>query len=180
MQLVWLFTLTGGVLVYAIQNIGEYNYGDNIRNISDDYRYQTTTAIMAIIAQRFDRSLPPMTIAQLGQQYRLPVNLITPEIERLHSLGLVNFIECGRQENNERKVQPAVNCANLTVADLTERLANFGAKDFIPESKHNYSYVIQAFSKIQHTVKVSEAQVRLLDIPIKHETNTSNHKTKSK
>ena len=180
MQLVWLFTLTGGVLVYAIQNIGEYNYGDNIRNISDDYRYQTTTAVMAIIAQRFDRSLPPMTIARLGQQYRLPVNLITPEIERLHSLGLVNFIECGRQENNERKVQPAVNCANLTVADLTERLANFGAKDFIPEYKHNYSNVIQAFSKIQHTIKASDAQVRLLDIPIKHETNTSNHKTKSK
>ncbi|MBD5255964.1 MAG: YihY/virulence factor BrkB family protein [Barnesiella sp.] len=168
MQLVWLFTLTGGVLCYAIQNIGEYNYGDNIRGISDSYRYQTTIIVMAIIAQRFDRSMKAMNIADLGQCYRLPINLINPEVERLRELGLINFVEGEEKETNERKVQPAVNVSEMTIADVADRLYNHGAENFIQDYSKNFGPVQKIFESIQQAARKEAEKTRLIDIPIKH------------
>lgn len=171
MQFVWLFTLTGGVLCYAIQNIGEYNYGDNIRTISDSYRYQTTITVMTIIAQRFQQSLPAMNLSELGQNYRLPVNLINPEVERLRAVGLINFIEGEDKETNERKVQPAVNVGNLTLADVADRLYNYGTENFIQDFTSNYNPIEKIFQSIRNAARSQAEKTLLIDIPIKHPTN---------
>lgn len=168
MQFVWLLTLTGGVLCYAIQNMGEYNFGDTIRSMSDNYRYQTSIAIMTIIAQRFDKSLEALNASEIGQIYRLPVNLINPEIERLRAVGLINFIEGDDRETNDRKVQPAVNVAEMTVSDVIERLSNYGAKDFIADFKTNFSPIESIFKSIRHSASTEGAKTRLVDIPLKH------------
>lgn len=170
MQLVWLFTMTGGVLCYAIQNIGEFNYGDNIRAISDSYRYQTTLTVMTIIAQRFQYSLPPMNLSEIGQHYRLPVNLITPEVERLRAIGLINFVEGEEKETNERKVQPAVNVNDMTVADLFKQLGVFGAEGFIPDYNQHFQPVQKIFSEVVDAANEKGSSVKLVDIPLKHES----------
>ena len=170
MQFVWLFTLTGGVLCYAIQNIGEYNYGDNIRSISDSYRYQTTLTVMTIIAQRFERSMAAMNLREIGQHYRLPVNLITPELERLRAVGLINFIEGEEKETNERKVQPAIQVSKMTVTDVVDRLSSFGAQGFIPEFSTHFHPIQKIFAEILASANEKGNSIRLIDIPIHHET----------
>ncbi len=177
MQFVWLFTLTGGVLCYAIQNIGEYNYGDNIRRISDTYRYQTTLTVMTIIAQRFQKSMEAMNLKEIGQHYRLPVNLITPELERLRAVGLVNFIEGEEKENNDRKVQPAVQVSEMTVSEVIDRLSNYGAENFIPEFSQNFRSVENAVAEIISAANEKGESIKLVDIPIHH---VSRQKTDNK
>lgn len=166
MQLVWLFTLIGGVLCYAIQNIGEYNYGDNIKNISDSYRDQTTIVVMAIIARRFKHSLEPMTLSQISLKYRLPVNLVTPEVLKLQEMGLVNFVDSPGKELNERPVQPAIDIDNLTVSDMIQKLMNFGSTGFIPGFADSYQTVETETEKINQMITAHTDTKRLIDLDI--------------
>lgn len=164
MQLVWLFTLSGGVLCYAIQNMGEYNYGDNIQNISDRYRMATTLVVMTIIAQRFHRGEPPLTLRQIALDYRLPINLITPEVDRLKRVGLVNFIDSPGKEMNERPVQPAIEVSGLTVAQVVERLHNYGCSDFIPDFSKAYASIERINQQLIDVVNKEADKVTLISI----------------
>lgn len=169
MQLVWLFTLTGGVLCYAIQNIGEYNYGDNIKQMSISYRIKTTLAIMTIIAQRFKKSLPPLSLSKIANDYRLPLNLITPEIQKLRELGLVNFVENSENSSNDHLVQPAVDVNALTIGDVLEKLNNSGSNDFIPNFSENYRSIVSLYDKAFDSIDKSLAETLLIDISLNSE-----------
>ncbi len=166
MQLVWLFTLIGGVLCYAMQNISEYNFGSNISNISASYRRRTTIAVMTIIARRFEKGMPSMTISQLATHYRLPVNLITPEIERLKELHLLNFVDAPGMEQNERPIQPAIDISNLTVGELIDRLETCGSSDFIPNFAKDYSSITEITDKIAEAARNEGDRTKLVDIDI--------------
>lgn len=166
MQLVWLFTLTGGVLCYAIQNINEYNYGDNIRNISISYRMKTTLAIMTIIAQRFKKSKPPMSLSQIANDYRLPLNLITPEVQKLRELGLVNFVENAGKDSADHLVQPAVDVSALTVGAVIDKLHDHGSDDFIPKFSENYSSVVSLCDEAFDSMDKAVSDKLLIEIPL--------------
>lgn len=166
MQLVWLFTLIGGVLCYAMQNISEYNFGSNISNISISYRRRTTIAVMTIIAQRFEKGMLSMTINQLATHYRLPVNLITPEIERLKDMHLLNFVDTPGMEQNERPIQPAFDISNLTVGDLIDRLETCGSSDFIPNFATDYNRITEITDKIAEAARNEGNKTKLVDIDI--------------
>lgn len=166
MQLVWLFTLIGGVLCYAMQNISDYNFGSNISNISAAYRRRTTIAVMTIIARRFEKGMPSMTINQLATHYRLPVNLITPEIERLKEMHLLNFVDTPGMEQKERPIQPAVDISNLTVGELIDRLETCGSSDFIPNFAKDYISITEITDKIAEAARNEGDKTKLVDIDI--------------
>lgn len=166
LQLVWLFTLTGGVLCYAIQNRGEYNYGDKIRDISESYRCRTTIAIMTIIAKRFDRGLPSLTSIQLATRYKMPVNLISLEINRLKDIGLVNFVDSPEKELNERPIQPAIDVSRLTVGTLVTKLNEYGSDNFIPEFHTSYKPIEDLWKHVSEAARRQGDVKRLIDIDI--------------
>lgn len=167
MQLVWLFTLIGGVLCYAIQNIGEYNYGNNIKTISDYYRNQTTIVVMAAISKRFKLSMPPLTLSEISLRYRLPINLVTPEVLKLRDMGLVNFVDSPGKELNERPVQPAIDVDGLTVAGLIHKMMTFGSSNFIPGFNENYQQIENETKIIEDAVSKEIKTKRLIDLDIK-------------
>ena len=131
-QLIWLFTLIGGVLCYAIQNIDNYNYGSDIKRISVKYRCQVTIAIMSIIAKRFKASLPPLSPKDIAKRHHIPINLVIPVLLRLRDMGLVNFVDAQDKELNEHPAQPAIDIENLTVADMMTKIMDYGSRDFVP------------------------------------------------
>lgn len=142
MQLVWLITLIGAVLCYSIQNIGEFNFGDNIRNMSADYRRQTTFVVLGIICRRFHESLPAMTPREISQHYRLPINLVVPTVSRLISAGILNYVEVHEGED-QHPVQPAIDVSRLTVGKVIERLQTLGDSGFLPGFDKRFSQVRQ-------------------------------------
>lgn len=148
LQLTWLITLIGGVLCYASQNIGEFNFGDNIKNISYDYRRQVVIVVMAIIARRFSQSKPSLTIDELSSRYDLPVNLVTMIVLRLRDIGLVNFVETPDHDISKHPVQPSIDVSTLSVGEVIRRLQESGDKDFIPHFQSNYAAIIEVSRKI--------------------------------
>lgn len=165
LQLVWLITLIGGVLCYASQNIEQFNFDDDVRNISPRYRREVAIAIMAIIAKRFAKGLSPVTSSEIASRFSLPVSLVTDIVLRLHDIRLINFIEA-RGEKLEHPLQPAIEVSNLTVGQIVQRLQEFGASDFIPEFKSKFAPIVSISDEITDAMIAHTEQTTLLSLPI--------------
>lgn len=141
LQLVWLITLIGGVLCYASQNIGQFNFSDDVDNISLDYRRSVILVIMAIICKRFVQQKRPLNSSEIAQIYNLPAKLVTRLVLDLHRVKLISFI-AAPGELLEHPLQPAVDVSGLTVGEVIRRLQTDGASNFIPDFSSHYAQII--------------------------------------
>lgn len=141
LQLVWLITLIGGVLCYASQNIGQFNFSDDVDNISLDYRRSVILVIMAIICKRFVQQKRPLNSSEIAQTYNLPAKLVTRLVLDLHRVRLISFI-AAPGELLEHPLQPAVDVSGLTVGEVIRRLQTDGASNFIPDFSSHYAQII--------------------------------------
>ena len=165
-QLTWLITLVGCLLCYASQNIGYFNFGIDISNISLSYRRKVTIAIMAIIAHRFIDNLPPLDARQIASDYGLPQRLVIETIARLSKVGLICHIEKNGCRESELPVQPAVDTSTLTIAGIIERLQHTGCNDFIPDFSSRFPEAIKISDSITESMSKDLHNTGILDIKI--------------
>lgn len=165
MQLVWLITLIGAMLCYASQNIGQFNFADDIARISRDYRREVQLTVMTLITKRFASGKKPLTVDELSQKYGLPVSLSTELVRELHDMHLINFLKSDG-ELTEHPMQPAVDISRLTVADVIKRFQTYGSSDFIPGFETRYKGVVDVARRLTETI-IKQGRDRLLtDIDI--------------
>ncbi len=165
-QLTWLITLVGALLCYASQNIGSFNFGIDISRISLSYRRQVTIAIMAVIAKRFSKNLPPLTPRMIAAEYKLPQRLVVETVERLKSVGLINFVEQDRNQELELPVQPAVEVSTLTIAHIIYRLQHTGCNDFLPDFSKDFPEAIKVSNEITDSMATTLHNKIIIDIDV--------------
>lgn len=166
MQLVWLITLIGGLLCFASQNVGQFAFGDDIDNISLDYRRSITLAIIAIICKRFVMQKKPLSSTEIAETYNLPAKLVSQQVFTLHKVGLVSFIAASG-ELQEYPLQPAVDVSTLTVGEVVKRIQTDGVKDFIPGFNSDYTSVIKESKRVtEEMIKVAD-NISILSLEIK-------------
>lgn len=157
MQLTWLITLIGALICYASQNIGRFNFYQDVDNISLYYKQKVTLAVMAVIAKRYVRNMSPVTSAQLATEYDLPERLVTNIVWRLKDVGLILFDSIEDRQSSNHPLIPAVDVNRLTVGEVLRRLGNYGSDDFIPEFSTNFDGVEKLASHI------SDAEITMAD-----------------
>lgn len=143
LQLVWLFTLIGGVMCYASQNISEFNFGKKIRNISTDYRLQISLMIMGIISSRFVKNDTPLTTNEIARDFDIPVNLVRPIVVKLHDAGMVSYLQTTDNEMSDFPLQPAIEVENLTVGETARRLFSYGEHGFLPDLDMTFPEIVR-------------------------------------
>ncbi len=165
-QLVWLFTLIGGVLCYSIQNIGGFNFGESIKNISENYRRQATIAILTIIAKRFYVGQAALSISEISQIYKLPINLVTLVTTRLNKAGLINYIHSSGKDSSEYPIQPAIDISTMTIGHVIKRLQELGSSNFLPEFNTTFSDIIETDISLTSTLIKEGENTKLIDLNI--------------
>lgn len=140
LQLVWLVTFIGALLCYASQNAGQFNFYQDVDDISIAYRRKVAVAIMAVISRRFVEGEAAITSRQLSADYGLPVALVTPIVKCLHKIGLINFIDNGSRQT-EHPLQPAVDVTRLTIGRVIRLMQYEGKSDFIPEFSQRFEAI---------------------------------------
>lgn len=170
MQLVWLITLIGGVLCFASQNIGQFNFGDDVDNISLDYQRSVVLVIMAIICKRFVHQKKPLNTTEIAELYNIPAKLVGRVVLNLHKVKLISFIAASG-ELLEHPLQPAVDVSGLTVGEVIRRLQTEGESNFIPDFDENYSSVIaesravtDAMIKVANETAIISLGIKDIDI----------------
>ncbi|MDE5838983.1 MAG: YihY/virulence factor BrkB family protein, partial [Paramuribaculum sp.] len=137
LQLVWLITLIGCLLCYALQNVGLYNYYLDVKNISLSYHRKVIMGVMAIIAKRFHQDMPPLTSTELSKNYGLPMSLVNKIIPDLHEAGLISYLKPS-DNTDECPVQPALDVSTLTCGEIIKRMQNVGSSEFIPDFEEKF------------------------------------------
>lgn len=148
LQLVWLITLIGAVMCYASQNISEFNYGEKIKNISEDYRMQVSVIIMAIISKRFYDNEEPVTTNGLASEYGIPINLAKPMVERLYNCGLINYLQSTDNDISTHKLNPAIEVSGLTVGSVVKRIYEYGDSKFIDGLEGRFPEVFKLSDRV--------------------------------
>lgn len=166
LQLVWLITLIGGVLCYASQNIGQFNFSDDVDNISLDYRRSVILVIMAIICKRFVQQKRPLNSSEIAQTYNLPAKLVTRLVLDLHRVGLISFI-AAPGELLEHPLQPAVDVSGLTVGEVIRRLQTDGASNFIPDYSSHYVQIIAESNAVTDAMIKAGDETAIISLGIK-------------
>lgn len=165
-QLVWLFTLAGAVLCFSIQNIGQYNYGDNISKISLTYKIETTLTVYGIIAQRFHHNMDPLSVSEISVKYHIPINLVSPIVTQLKMAGLVNFVETPEEDMNQHPVQPSCDISAMTVGGVLDKLIHLGDSDFLPQFNKRYQSVIELTNQLNKKLVAEADNTKIIDLQL--------------
>lgn len=173
LQLSWLVTLTGALVCYASQNIGQFSFYQNVENISTSYRRRVSLAVLAIIVKRFAAGLKPLTAADMAEDYGLPLSLLRDVVTRLHDMGLVAYEQIAEGAYGFHPLLPAKDIALMTVGDTVRRLDRFGDNDFIPGFDTRYAAVDSISDEIDRALasEADEMPLASLKIDITYKSN---------
>ncbi len=72
LQVSWTICLFGAELTYAGQNIRNFSFDKDARNISRRYRDFISILIMSLIAKRFEQDVQPYTAEEISEECQIP------------------------------------------------------------------------------------------------------------
>ncbi len=167
MQLVWLITLIGGVLCFASQNIGQFNFGDDVDRVSPEYKRCVILGIAAVICKRFAERKPPLNSSEIAEAYGLPAKLVAEIVILLQKVKVISFI-AAPGELLEHPLQPALEVSNLTVGEVMKRVLTEGSSDFIPGFNDSFAAVLKESNRMMDAMMnvADETVITSLDIKI--------------
>ena len=128
MQTSWLIVLFGAELAFAHQNVRNFEYEKDTRNISYSYKKLMAIFIAQYIVKRFDRGEKAPTADDLIVDLQLPVKLLMMLLYEMIEAGIV--VEIFNQNNKDNTYQPALDINKLTVCSFMERMERHGTSDF--------------------------------------------------
>lgn len=145
LDLVWLITLAGAVICYSSQNIFQFNFANDIKTISYNYRRKVSIVLITIAIKRFVAGLDPYTIADFSAKYRMPSRLVSELLNELVDTGLLSIVLA---KDETFAYQPAISTDSITVGFVLDRLNQQGSDNFIPDFNNHFSPIISAIDKL--------------------------------
>lgn len=145
LQISCLIVLLGAEISYASQNIQNFEYEADSKNISIRYKNFLTLFIVWLIVKQYERQQPPFSSNQIAAQNRIPIRLVNQILGNLTDAGVI--IEVFNETDRIKSYQPAIDIQQLTIAVLFEKVESFGAEDFL----ENKNPVLDEFWTKTHT-----------------------------
>ncbi len=129
LQISCLIVLLGAEISYASQNIKNFEYEMDSKNISPRYKNFLTLFITNVIVKQFEQQKKPYTSYQLSQDYLLPLGLVNQILNRLVETDVLT--EGFNTKTRSKTYVPAIDINQLTVSVLFDKIESCGAEDFL-------------------------------------------------
>lgn len=129
LQISCLIVLLGAEISYASQNIQNFDYEIDSRNISKRYKNFLTLFITHQIIKQFEEQKPPLSSFQIAQYYKLPIRLVNQILAELIDTKVLIEVFCDSKRS--KTYQPALDINQLTVTMLFEKLESYGSEEFL-------------------------------------------------
>lgn len=124
-----LIILFGAELTYASQNIHNFDYETDSRNISIRYQNFLYLFITYVVVKQFENGLAPLSAEIISQKYHLPVRIINQMCAKLSDANIL--IEMCNDKIKSKSYLPAMDINKLSVNLLFERVESNGSELFI-------------------------------------------------
>ncbi len=129
LQISWTVCLFGVELTYAGQNIRNFSFEKDTKNISRRYHDFVCILIMSLICKRFEYDDPPYTAQELSLASKVPIRLTTKVLNELQDIQLIHEVEINPKDETIG-FMPSMDINQLNVALLLDRLDTYGSEAF--------------------------------------------------
>ena len=147
-QISWCICLFGAELTYVSQNVENYNFEKDARNISRRYHDFLCILLMSAICKCFARGEHPYTAEEMARQHRIPLRLVKEMLYELQDLGLIYPVM--EDEKSDSPIYlPAEDINRLTVGKLLERIDTDGIENFKVDHIGLFSKEWQLLTKVK-------------------------------
>ncbi|HMP83464.1 MAG TPA: YhjD/YihY/BrkB family envelope integrity protein [Verrucomicrobiota bacterium] len=153
----WLILLLGAQIAYAFQNRSAYLQERLVENVNQRGREFVALRLMTCICQRFQRSLPPPSVANISSELGIPSRLVQQVLQVLIAARLV--VEVSRGEAAYAPARPLedINAHHVLVA----MRATVG-QELLTRDEPVRAEVLGEFARIQDAEKAAASSVTML------------------
>jgi len=154
LQISFLIVLLGAEISYASQNIRDFEFEQDIKNMSTRYKNFLTLFVTYIVIKQFENQKPPLSSTDISVEYKLPIRIVNQVLIKLVDVSV--FIEVYNEESRQKTYQPAIDINQITVNLVFNKLDSHGSELFLT----NKNELLDSFWQ------------KTLDIKIRSEENT--------
>jgi len=129
LQISCLIILLGAEISYASQNIKNFDYEVDTKNISSRYKNFMTLFITHLVVKQFEDQKPPLSSEQIATNYKLPIRLVNQILNQLTEVAIL--IEVYHDSSKSKTYQPAIDINQMTVNLVFAKLEKNGAELFL-------------------------------------------------
>lgn len=133
LQISCLIILLGAEISYASQNLQNYEYEGDSKNISIRYKNFLLLFLTWIIVKRFEKQEPALKNDEIASTYKLPIRLVNQLLSELTEVKIIT--EISDEDLKTKAYQPSIDINTLTVSILSDRIESFGSELFL-SNKH--------------------------------------------
>ena len=163
LQVSWTICLFGAELTYAGQNIRNFSFDKDARNISRRHRDFISILIMSLIAKRFEQDVQPYTAEAISEECQIPIRLTHETLYELQEINLLHEVVTDAK-SQDIAYQPSMDISKLNVALLLDKLDTHGSEDFKIDKDKEFHGQWETLMKAREEYYKSASQVLLKDL----------------
>ncbi|MBI1932514.1 MAG: YihY/virulence factor BrkB family protein [Ignavibacteriales bacterium] len=143
LQTSWLIFLFGAEISYAIQNISNFEFEADSKNINYHQKKLISLAIAQIIAKNFQMGKKAMSTSEISEKLGIPIILTDKIISEFVEVGL--FSKIYLDKDKVFLYQPAKDLKYFTIKNVSDALDKRGSK--IPLKKNDEFKIIDQLTE---------------------------------
>lgn len=129
LQYTSLLILIGAEMSFAIQNNEEFEYEQDLNNMSRRYKDFVMLYLLSVIIRRFEADEAPLTAHELAVRDNLPIRLVNSLLTRMVDTGVLREVYTEGEE--DKTYQPALDSHKISVGMVIKRIEAQGSEEFL-------------------------------------------------
>ena len=162
-QLSWFIVLIGAEISFATQNVQQFSFDRETKNITRRYRDFFTIVISSVIVKRFVQARPPLTSDQLSVKCKVPIKLTNDIIDELIKLDMIVPTPLS-DDDRVMAFQPAFDVNQMSVGSLLDLIDKEGTEDFNVDDKGDFAPHWDALMGARMSSYESSKDIMLMDL----------------
>ena len=150
-------------LTYAGQNIRNFSFDKDTRNISRRYRDFVSILITSLIAKRFEKNVPPYTAEEISEECQIPIRLTQKTLYELQEINLLHEVVTD-EKSEDISYQPSLDINKLNVALLLDKLDTHGSEDFKIDKDNEFNGQWEALLNAREEYYKNASEILLKDL----------------
>ena len=162
LQISWLIVLYGAELCYVSQNLMNFSFESDTKNISRRYKDYTLFVVLKIIINRFCQAQEPISANQIAVDYNIPIRLVHDHLKLLVDTNIISEIYI--EQNAERFYQPALDVNLITVHLVLDRINRLGSENFKITDNGAFQEIWQKLETLQEIITAESSKILIRDL----------------
>lgn len=164
LQISWTICLFGAELTYAGQNIRNFSFERDTKNISRRYHDFICLLIMSLICKRFEFNEKPYTAEEISLEHQIPIRLVNQVLYQLQEIHLLHEVVPEDPKSDTISYLPSMDINQLNVALLLDRLDTYGSEDFKVDREKEFLGQWAALIRAREEYYRSSSKILLKDL----------------